>query len=614
MSSGVLGMAWRLGLPRIRGAFVFVALLSAAVPACNVGGLGGGSPEAASPSSQATSSVPLGGTVGQGEPIPAQQPFPAEPGTPRLFFSDLESGPNSGGEGGQGAFVTLYGEGFGGTRIDSTVTVGGEEVARYVEWGENNALARGLDQIVVQLGPESASGDILVTVGAEASNPLPFTVRGGHIYFVSPAGNDSNPGTFESPWASVSHAAQNLEPGDIAYLMDGIAQTSEDNYTAALAIETSGEDGWPKALVGYPDAAATIGSTELEFGVRVPNNQGTLADDWLIANLILRGGVQAVDIGGQGSSRWRLVGNDISCPVGDGQTGCFAAALADHITFLGNRVHDVGAQSLQQPSKQYHAVYFTTDTNYVDVGWNEIRANRTCRAIQIHSSPLCTPDCGPADTTGFNQHDIEVHDNWIQGDSCDGIVLATVDPSQGPVRVYNNIVVHTGAGPHPPDGEANYSCVYVAGGTNNGPDGQGAVLIAHNTCYDFASVDPAWADAGAFGRGPGSPDLIMDLRNNLVMALPGQPYFSASSLGNAAMIRGDHNLFFGNGPGPNFLANNIDLDPLLTDPGGLDFHLAAGSPAIDAGMVLDLASDFGGIFRPQGAAMDIGAYEFVEAP
>jgi len=78
------------------------------------------------------------------------------------------------------------------------------------------------------------------------------------------------------------------------------------------------------------------------------------------------------------------------------------------------------------------------------------------------------------------------------------------------------------------------------------------------------------------------------------------------------LITGSNNLFFGNGPGPDFLANNIDADPLLTDPEGLDFHLTPGSPAIDAGAASDLAFDFGGIYRPQGAAIDVGAYEFAE--
>lgn len=35
---------------------------------------------------------------------------------PRLFFTDLESGPSTVGEGNLGAFITRYGEGFGFSR------------------------------------------------------------------------------------------------------------------------------------------------------------------------------------------------------------------------------------------------------------------------------------------------------------------------------------------------------------------------------------------------------------------------------------------------------------------------------------------------------------------
>ena len=36
----------------------------------------------------------------------------AQSATPRLFYSDLESGPNTGGQNNNGAFVTLWGEGL----------------------------------------------------------------------------------------------------------------------------------------------------------------------------------------------------------------------------------------------------------------------------------------------------------------------------------------------------------------------------------------------------------------------------------------------------------------------------------------------------------------------
>jgi hypothetical protein len=540
-----------------------------------------------------------------------QRSFPREAGAPRLFFTDLESGPSSGGQDGLGAFVTLYGEGLGPEQGDSTITLEGQPVARVVLWGENNAFARGLDQIVVQIDPQASSGDLVVTVGGQASNPLPFAVHPGSIYFVSTAGSDGNDGSFENPWATVPHARDSLAPGDIVYVMDGVSQIAEDNYGAALALETSGLPGQPMAVVAYPGATATIGSTSTEFGLRVPNNSGTLANDWVLAGLVLRGQVQAVDIGGDGSSRWRVVGNDISCPTGDGQTGCFAAALASDIAFFGNEVHDISRQG-NQPSKQYHAVYFTTDTNHVEVGWSDIHDNRTCRAIQFHSSPLCAPDCGPSDTTGYNQYDLSVHDNWIQGDACDGINFATVDPSQGPVRAFNNVIIHVGAGPHPPDGDSNYACIYVAGGTNTGPDGTGAVEIFNNTCYDFGSVDVSWSAAGAFARGPGSPDLVMDLRNNIVYGLAGQAYLTTDS--NTSLITGTGNLWFGNGPGPSFLTGNVEADPLFQDLAAFDFHLQPASPAIDVGGDTGYAFDFVGLFRPQGSAYDIGAFEFRPTP
>jgi hypothetical protein len=43
-----------------------------------------------------------------------------------------------------------------------------------------------------------------------------------------------------------------------------------------------------------------------------------------------------------------------------------------------------------------------------------------------------------------------------------------------------------------------------------------------------------------------------------------------------------------------------------------DYHLAAGSPAIDRGVALDLLADRDGIARPQGPAHDVGAYERCE--
>src|SRR5689334_17437612 len=88
--------------------------------------------------------------------------------TPVVFYTDLESGPNAGGENNRGAFVTLYGNHFGSSRGNSTITVGGGPVAAYPIWSDT--------KITFQLGPLAATGKIVATVNGQTSTGVPFTV------------------------------------------------------------------------------------------------------------------------------------------------------------------------------------------------------------------------------------------------------------------------------------------------------------------------------------------------------------------------------------------------------------------------------------------------------
>lgn len=542
---------------------------------------------------------------------------------PRIFFSDLESGPNIGGQKNLGVWVTIWGKGFGAERGASTVTVGGGVAAEYPIWTDT--------KITFQLGPAAKTGDIVVRVraagertrsepaprsGSGVSNRLPFTVRPGKIYFVAASGSDGRNGSFQSPWKTIVHAKNRMSPGDVTYIKDGVAQTSEEHFTAYLSMDrdggsNSGKAGAPKALVAYPGARVTIGKAHgLDYGIRTPNIDAR-EDWWVISQLHIIGGKQAIDMGGTG---WKIVGNDIECPGGDGQVGCMQASGASGIKFYGNEVHNAGAGPMA--SKFYHAVYFSTDSNHIDVGWNHIHDNMTCRAVQFHSSPLCRPDCGARDQTGHDQFDLHVHDNLIHGDSCNGINFATVDPSKGPVEAYNNVIYHVGVA-DPKDGGGSFSCIYVAGITNHGPVGTGTVEVFNNTLYDCAAnrSGNAGGSRGAFSVGAAPAGLTMRLRNNVVYQLPGEVYLD----GNKAQITGEKNLWFGAGNGPGQTAANINADPQFVDLGKFDFHLRVTSPARDAGTTVlpnnpfvvskGGATDKDGVARPQGKAFGLGAYE-----
>jgi parallel beta-helix repeat protein len=56
--------------------------------------------------------------------------------------------------------------------------------------------------------------------------------------------------------------------------------------------------------------------------------------------------------------------------------------------------------------------------------------------------------------------------------------------------------------------------------------------------------------------------------------------------------------------------NNRHGDPLFVDPAQGDYHLSVGSPAIDAGVNVNVNTDIDDDFRPQGCGYDIGADEF----
>ncbi len=516
----------------------------------------------------------------------------------RLFFSDLESGPSSGGQGGKGVFVTVWGNGFGASRGSSTVTIGGGAADNYPIWSST--------KITFQLGAAAATGNLVVHVAGKGdSNGLPFTVRAGNVYFVTSGGDDTHAGSFASPWQTIAHAKDNLAAGDVAYLGtsagDSVSQTGTYRYNASLSIDLNdgtnqGTAAAPKALVVYPGATATVGQESgVERGLLVPAITGTF-DYWVISGLTLRGQDEALDFEGTADG-WRVVGNDASCPNGTGLSGCIVGGdgtTPHDLKLYGNVVHDAAA-NVTTTTKYYHGIYLAS--NDMEIAWNEVRDGKTCRGIQFH------------DSAGPNLYGLSVHDNLVHGTLCDGINFATVDPSQGAVEAYNNVVYDVGTGPDPDDGSSDYACIYVANITNAGSPGSGNVHLYNNTLYDCGSRGTS--AAGAVARAAGPVGIQMD--DNLILAKAGESYFS----GDDSAISGSNNLFFGgsgaaSGAVPGSLAGTVTADPMLVAPAAFDFHLQAGSAAVDHGIVTPAATDYDGNPRPQGPAFDIGAYERVQ--
>lgn len=524
---------------------------------------------------------------------------------PVLFYEDLQSGPNSGGEsvsGFSGAYVTLYGNFFGTTQGTSTVTLGGSSCLRVVSWGSPYLWYQ---KIVVQLGSSCPSGSFVVSVAGQTSNALSFTVRPGKIYFVSPSGSNTNNGSISTPWQTLNKAMTTIAGGDVVYARNGVVTAGVDNYGAVLATHTAnGAAGSPIAFVNYPGETPTILGTGT--GVKRCITAGLSYWTWAGFTWSLLTGSECIYL--LDGDHDRFIANDISCPNGSGSTGCVTTASngVPFVEFLGNKIHDTGCPGSMTASysvcadtqKTYHAFYwgdFNGALNH-DITWayGTVYNVYGCRAIMFHSRDSM------AGSEAFN---LSVHDNLIHNVRCDGILFANSNPDKGPISAYNNVLYHVGTGPDPSGQGANYSCIY-AGDSNGNPVTPAQVY--NNTCYDGGSRGASEGDAGAY-----TVNIPMHLTNNLTYQLPGEAYFTVATINaNSSMISGSNNLWFGLSTAPSQTTSNIVVDPLLMNPSAFDFHLQAASPAIDAGLASNLAFDFDGVIRPQGAGIDIGAFEY----
>ena len=495
----------------------------------------------------------------------AALPMQAQSPAPYIFYSDLTSGPNTGGENGKGAVVTIYGAHFGAAQGASRVTVGGAAADNYRLWTDS--------KISFQLGSSAATGNIVVTVDGASSNPVPFTVRGGNIYFVSASGSDAGDGSFAAPWQTVAHAQAAAAAGNIIYVLDGIQQTTPDANQAALSLSKQGTSSAPIALVAYPGAKATLGSASTtRYGIYASS-----ARWWVISGFQIAGGFEAISA--TSSPGLRLVGNDISCPTATGTGACVAGSAIASAKVLGNTIHDVGASGAANSG--YQAVF--ANSNGLEFGWNQIARVHGCYGLQLQ-------------TPGAYLHGLQIHDNFIHDTVCSAISLPAVAPSTGAVRLYNNVIARAGTGPDP--GNANFACLQVGG------SGSGTVQITNNTLNDCGAQ--AGANAGALEVS--TPTSFTD---NIVSTTAAESYIAPAS--GASSLKGSNDLFYGSGTPPATITSALTANPMFAAPAQDNYQLQATSPAIDQGTNTTATTDFTGTPRPQGSAYDIGAFEFTTA-
>lgn len=413
----------------------------------------------------------------------------------------------------------------------------------------------------------------------------------GSIYYVAATGSDANPGSESQPWRTIQKAADTLLAGDTVYIKAG-------TYRERVTPQNSGSAGHFITYAAYPGDTVTIDGASVILpewaglfdmvarnyirvsGLRVINsgpnthNPGILADS--SSHIVIEDNyvynTRDAGIAAWGSQDVVIENNEVENVCTSGYNESISVADTDGFEVKYNHVHHSIKEGIDAKDGSSNGKIFGNHVHHTD-------------AVGIY-----------IDAWDKHTHDIEVFDNVVHDGPEDGFGIAS---EQGGllenIWLYNNVAYGNGwVGI-----DVSACCI------TNHP--MRDIHIVNNTLYDNG-WDP-WG-GGIVVQNLQVEDVV--IRNNICS----QNLYFQIAIDLAAPpqeITIDHNLIDGyrGTEGEVYGDDYVEGDPQFVNPGGADFHLQAGSPAIDSGSPADVAaSDFDGDPRPWGAAPDIGADEY----
>jgi hypothetical protein len=446
-------------------------------------------------------------------------------------------------------------------------------------------------------------------------------------YFVSTTGNDLNAGTMTQPFRSIQHALNvALNPGDTVQVRAG-------KYFERLS---------------FPASGSAAGSILLRnFGTEKVVLSGANLSDGNLVEIADRSYVQ-------------LIGFDIANLGGvrDG-SGIRITGSGSHIELRNNRIHDIRGTNAMGIT-----VYGTGAAPISDlvIDGNEIYA---CKAAPSEALTL-----------NGNVNGFQITNNLVRDNNNIGIDMIGGETDIHPTEVARNGLVrgNTVRNNRSNYGGGFAAGIYVDGGkdiviennisTGNdlgieiGAENAGIVtsgiVVRNNLIYknqktglvfggfesDRGRVRECFFVSNTLWKNnqlkDGYAELEISFASNNVVA--GNIFFAGSeglllySEAGGAANQLDHNVWFGpsnvdftwNGTaydsftafqtGAGLEANGRFANPLFVNPKLGDFHLQAGSPALDTGSTNPAwfaPQDFDGRARPQGPLADAGAFELL---
>ena len=384
----------------------------------------------------------------------------------------------------------------------------------------------------------------------------------GKSYYVSPSGSDSNSGSINSPWKDIEASVIKISPGDVLYLRGG---EYVPGYSIYIRKWSGGAPGLYKTIRSYPGEVAQL----RKYGFLV---EGSYIR---IERLVFTDGA-GVGFEGTGSRIF-------NCTFRGPLSWSMISVSGDDALVEGNTLEMQGSSM----GTQGHGIYLSHGSGAV------IRNNMISGSVAGYGIHVFDQRRSQDARSFFRRiRNAVIEGNTVTGSTQRaGIIAVAYDGAAiDNLTIRNNVVY----------GNARYGIIVGAQASN--------ISIYNNTLYGNGGA-PIYLDTNYSGGELSN----VTIKNNIldIGGSAGIHHIEVTKPRNT--FTADTNLYW---PGPARVSGISDPhpvvgDPLFVSPGVHDFHLRPGSAAIDRGLKFPgIAVDREGVPRPQGTAVDIGAYEF----